>query len=1168
MRRDVSLLDDSDASEIIALVTGAGNKASPTKVLCSNQPVDRACEGGVVTPKAQAQYRFFGLADTQTETQIIPDEDVDMDKGPTKQQDSLKTPAQAVSRHAKSRNHKEQSPLQRRLPPSPTRARTDFVHGPPSRTRPRTNRTTYHQETQDSFVGAQQRDSSPPPESDEPDQFNVPLSQLEDIALEREEAARMRKQNLQERRKASGGAGGGRYTPPSSPARQPLRDSPEGRVLVEATPSPDDSLEDMASGSGAQPREDPSSSPPNQAALYADFGIVPRPLDASQESRFSEDLRILTGDNGDDGSNAGVSQESLTVTATQPATQLDDYINQNTIYPLLRQLFRQNEHAALKAAANKVMTFVNPENPGRYMDHIGPVFEMAKELGVYAKWREVAIAEVEAMRRTSQRSEVSQSVSSSPAPVQRWAQAVAHAAVEPPSFSTDYQETQLIGDTQLVNPTGGEETQPSNEEDYAPRKRVFPPRRTFPQNPAPPPAAATYDAMDVVPDSEPMREPPSITLTPIASSSTRLSPIKKQFQPAVVDSHPDSGDIVPDSLEVDDEPDEAPLAKVAPLLNKGKAVAREGSPAIMPPPKILVAPSSKGKGKQKVTTVDVLSAPSQFTTHANVAGLGSWDTEVIPSSVPEQDGVISTEPAKDLAPPPPLPTTKPKAKAKTRNTRSAARDQVAVASSSKQALDVQRDSLTPLADTEENVSTEEDEGEEYQEPVKEEKGTKKRKRAAPASKPKSTARTTKTAAKGAKRIKKESPPATRAKSLRASVPASSTKSECAPTRVYGLWKNDGHYYPGTLHSVRGPSKYCIKFDDNTEAVLTLEQLRRAELKVGDEVVVPSKNSKTYEVVNVDDQYTSALVTLRLRGVDSEFPISDICVHMKTINSTWNDRRIKAEGLVTKVKQPAPSPSNITLNSTVRVKSEALTGLGIVITMGPSTKTEVTKEDIAKIVLSGRGVVVDDWSNVVDLAGTYEENNQRWVITQDQVQWIGDCDTISKIFLVSNEANEKPRYLMALALGVPCISYKWLKACIEEDAEIEWSPYLLPQGFVESLEAHVSQFVDLFWCASKEHLRKIAANKVPPKIMMEKSILCLGREFIPIHGKILMCMGASRVEAVKDLRFASQGATEYDYVVLKEGAEFDDDLEGATVIDTQWIKGSLVAGRPLDLPSWS
>ena len=65
-------------------------------------------------------------------------------------------------------------------------------------------------------------------------------------------------------------------------------------------------------------------------------------------------------------------------------------------------------------------------------------------------------------------------------------------------------------------------------------------------------------------------------------------------------------------------------------------------------------------------------------------------------------------------------------------------------------------------------------------------------------------------------------------------------------------------------------------------------------------------------------------------------------------------------------------------------------------------------------------------------------------------------------------------------------------------------------------------------------------------------------------RILLCMGATRVEAVADTRNASKSVDEYDYVIVKE----DKDVRPlrnwrVQCVHFAWVKECLVAGRVLD-----
>ena len=74
----------------------------------------------------------------------------------------------------------------------------------------------------------------------------------------------------------------------------------------------------------------------------------------------------------------------------------------------------------------------------------------------------------------------------------------------------------------------------------------------------------------------------------------------------------------------------------------------------------------------------------------------------------------------------------------------------------------------------------------------------------------------------------------------------------------------------------------------------------------------------------------------------------------------------------------------------------------------------------------------------------------------------------------------------------------------------------------------------------------------------------------ISGLIILAMGAKRVEAVAEIRFASdQSCKVFDYVVVKDKGEVVDDLpnDAITLVHLPWVKECLIAGRLLEAPQW-
>lgn len=147
-------------------------------------------------------------------------------------------------------------------------------------------------------------------------------------------------------------------------------------------------------------------------------------------------------------------------------------------------------------------------------------------------------------------------------------------AVEPPSFVTMHAETQ---------PSRMEETQPYHVDESTCLNALLPVRPAPPQTTMVGPRQTIHppqkededdeaeDVLDVVPDSEPLRAEPS-TQTPGHRRVMRQSPHKKAFRPVSPVSEHGSGDLVPDSLEVEESEADIPLAIEVASRNTKKPV--------------------------------------------------------------------------------------------------------------------------------------------------------------------------------------------------------------------------------------------------------------------------------------------------------------------------------------------------------------------------------------------------------------------------------------------------------------------------------------------------------------------------------------------------------------------------------------------------------------------
>ncbi|KAH9483918.1 hypothetical protein JR316_0003396 [Psilocybe cubensis] len=693
--------------------------------------------------------------------------------------------------------------------------------------------------------------------------------------------------------------------------------------------------------------------------------------------------------------------------------------------------------------------------------------------------------------------------------------------------------------------------------------------------------------VDIVPDSEPLRND-----VELSSRRTRNSaPGQPSANPGLPKSNqepvkvadmcpPPEAKLHPVPAEDEDEDEDGvPLATVI------AAKRPRGRPPKNPP--------SKGKGKTlneagakvrylnalldfgtniEMTKATAVAPPSkEKKTQKRVTG-GSWETGVVPSSVPDQDEASAPRGIIDI------PKKKPPAsRQSTRSTSAAPKS----GENQWAASELKTNNDKPA-----EVDITEEEEEEESGPSRKRKRTAQTK-AAPATR----------SAKGvAKRVKRETATpggGRQAKNLRSTHSTATRLNNEPGTRVFALWKQDGHYYSGTVHSAEPGNQYLIHFDDTTSNKVTLEQMRLCRLQIGDQVIVANTYRPT-KVLSVEVDGDDITVGVNLEDGVKQVPLIHLRIANKTITYEWKDRVLTADAISTTIKpvraKLSPSPSKLSIASFPAMRGprkKVLNNTALIVTLSAVNGSwEREKEKVVNAVKNSGGLVVDDMSTIIRMEGKHSANNNRWIIRKNDVQWVGDED-IARLFLLADEPNQKPKFLIALALGIPCLSTTWLHESVENNAEKEWTGYLLPQGFSPALKARISQQVDVDWGNSFYQLKDIMSNAVACKLFADKSILCVGPEMVcQPKGKrravvddkaqeatnaipqIILAMGADRVEAVTDVRYATHQLQEYDYLVIREKHHYSPGYSQCpSVVDWTWVKECLIASRYLTTPSW-
>jgi DNA repair protein Crb2 Tudor domain len=278
-------------------------------------------------------------------------------------------------------------------------------------------------------------------------------------------------------------------------------------------------------------------------------------------------------------------------------------------------------------------------------------------------------------------------------------------------------------------------------------------------------------------------------------------------------------------------------------------------------------------------------------------------------------------------------------------------------------------------------------------------------------------------------------------------------------RVLALWKGDGHYYCASIRTVHKAGKYTVEYDDGDEATVALSNLRTF-LQVGDVLeVLRNPHTKggmaTVTVVRDTHSQSRATITVKLRDdevitVDSKYlrvpkdvpwkgnrriSPDSVLVPILTPGTTRRRPQTRAKSGTMGFSQPPFHPAvrqtpgyretTVKSNSQARslaksVKPDTSMVQGshpafaetIVITtqIPPASKLDL----LSKIRRAG-GKIVEDWDDILSFGSGWAD-----------IRWrnISNGGKFDQILLLSPDSAQTPKYMMALALGVPCVSDQW------------------------------------------------------------------------------------------------------------------------------------------------
>jgi hypothetical protein len=284
-------------------------------------------------------------------------------------------------------------------------------------------------------------------------------------------------------------------------------------------------------------------------------------------------------------------------------------------------------------------------------------------------------------------------------------------------------------------------------------------------------------------------------------------------------------------------------------------------------------------------------------------------------------------------------------------------------------------------------------------------------------------------------------------------------SETKYSRVFARWSSDRAYYPGSVKGVSG-KRLTIFFDDETTDEVEWHQIRKCEIKSGDTVV--DLSSRPFKDVTVNASAPGPLktgdkITVQRSNTVYELLLSQIRIREKwigqmddrkvqvndiTVDSVWTDPRTRLPAqtpeqqhsrattpIAKSTKQGSVASSPARSNKT---HTGIFDGLGFLIT-SPSQNEEIRKRKVAKRITANGGMCANEiWD-------FYEKQPMDNLAEGYAAIGLKDSTAVAKLrgvfLVVIGQPTLTPKYLMALALGVPCLSANYIDEAITSVSEI-------------------------------------------------------------------------------------------------------------------------------------
>lgn len=266
-------------------------------------------------------------------------------------------------------------------------------------------------------------------------------------------------------------------------------------------------------------------------------------------------------------------------------------------------------------------------------------------------------------------------------------------------------------------------------------------------------------------------------------------------------------------------------------------------------------------------------------------------------------------------------------------------------------------------------------------------------------------------------------------------------------RVFARFKDAKmNYYPATVleppavvssdQEASLDTEVLIRFDDNTEAPVPLRHIRRLSLKEGDTVKLAVEGSKRFNYIirrfesdpkeeGKADIYGNNIVVVTKKSSSDEIRTGmDTIFLTGLLFAQLNDRRylFTNESGLSKYLTPASRQVSSSPNVTRTGRPHSRLFQNMVFAVSLDSSREEERTTFVQSILSNSGrVLVDGLHQMFQPPQDVEGD----LVLESEWSQMTFCAVIA------SEYSRKVKYLQALALGVPCLSVRWVDICIKQ-----------------------------------------------------------------------------------------------------------------------------------------